>query len=87
MAVAGDTGADAELLLPTVLLSLDTNSAKEEALPTGSTEERYFKILGQAEAKVFVSFKEGPKLLKHDSCCCSHYLYPKGYYTFSVFLT
>lgn len=49
MAVAGDTGADAELLLPIVPLSLDT---EEEALPAGITEERYFEILCQAEAKV-----------------------------------
>lgn len=44
VAVAGDAGADAELPLPTVPLCLDTSSDKEEALPVGSTEERYFEI-------------------------------------------
>lgn len=56
-------------------------------LPAGSTEEMYFEILGQAQAKVFVSFKEDPQLFTHDSCCCCYYLYPKGYTTYSVFLT
>lgn len=71
-AIAGDTRADAEFPLLTVPLSLHTNSAfaREEALPVGSTEGRYFEILGQAQTKVFVSFKEGPKFFKHDSCCC-----------------
>lgn len=68
MAIAGVT----ELPLLTVPLSLHTNSAfaREEALPIGSTKQRDFEILGQAQAKVFVSVKEGPKFFKHNSCRC-----------------
>jgi len=71
-AVAGAARADAELPALTVPLSLHTNSAlaREEALPVGSAEGRCFEILGQPQAKVFVSFKEGPKFFKRDSCCC-----------------
>lgn len=69
-------------------LCAQTAFAREEALPVRSTGGRYFEILGQAPAKVFVSFKAGPKFFKHDSCCCCcHYLSPKGYTTLSLFLT
>lgn len=69
---AGGARADTEFPLLTAPLSLHTNSAfaREEAPPAGSAEGRYFEILGQAQAKAFVSFKEGPKFFKHDSCCC-----------------
>lgn len=87
-ATAGDAGVTLSSLSQQFPFLCTQTAFAKEALLVGSTGGRYFEILGQAQAKVFVSFKAGPKFFKHDSCCCCcHYLSPKGYTTLSLFLT